>query len=368
MVVLCAAINNRINIKQLIRISDNREACVKRRRSLQPDEAPRDQMRTPSHQPRTLRLTAINAHPRDTRVVFEEDSHVYYLDGIHKFPRSVSKVWGSFFEEFDAPGIIEKYFVSWSKKTSSKYFGIIQDGRIAGKSDDQIKLDIAGAWKQKGLDASTKGTYMHLQIELFLNGCACDTSMPEFQQFKDFLNEFATARGWVPFRTEWSIYDERHWVAGQIDSVFEDSDGGFHMVDWKRVEADLDPQAGQHFGHYGTPPCDKMLDNSFNHYALQQNLYATILADCYGLRVSSMWLLQFHEARHSYNAVNIPFFIGTARTMIRLCSGLGGDYPMVFRSTATAVDLVNHSPFDEQPVKHKELSGVVWVTKKLELP
>ena len=134
------------------------------------------------------------------------------------------------------------------------------------------------------------------------------------------------------------------------------------------VEADLDPQAGEPFGHYGKPPCDEMLDNSFNHYALQQNLYATILADCYGLRLSSMWLLQFHEARLSYNAVNIPFLIGIARTMIRICSDLGGDYPMEYSTTATSLDLVDHSPFDEQPARHKELSGEMGVIRKLELP
>eukprot|EP00969_Alexandrium_andersonii_P137549 6083527-Alexandrium_andersonii.AAC.1 len=69
------------------------------------------------------------------------------------------------------------------------------------------------------------------------------------EQFLMFLREEIVPRGWLPFRTEWSIYDCDHMVAGQIDSVWVDpATGAFHMVDWKRCVGDLDPCEGERFG------------------------------------------------------------------------------------------------------------------------
>jgi hypothetical protein len=40
--------------------------------------------------PDDLRLSYVNSHPRDTRIVFIEDDHRYLLDGSVQFPISVS--------------------------------------------------------------------------------------------------------------------------------------------------------------------------------------------------------------------------------------------------------------------------------------
>ena len=82
-------------------------------------------------------------------------------------------------------------------------------------------------------------------------------------------------------------------VAGQIDSIWVDpKTGELHMIDWKRCKDDLDPSEGEQFPErfrrFGKPPCDAMLDNKFNHYAAQQNLYAAILREHYGINLSSM--------------------------------------------------------------------------------
>ena len=78
-------------------------------------------------------------------------------------------------------------------------------------------------------------------------------------------------------------------VAGQIDSVwFDELNGTFHMIDWKRCLADLSPQEGEQFGGRGRRPREFMLDNRFNHYAMQQNLYAVMLRDRYQVELSSM--------------------------------------------------------------------------------
>ena len=40
--------------------------------------------------PDELRLSYVNPHPRDTRIVFTENDHRYMLDGMVQFPFSVS--------------------------------------------------------------------------------------------------------------------------------------------------------------------------------------------------------------------------------------------------------------------------------------
>lgn len=49
---------------------------------------------------------------------------------------------------------------------------------------------------------------LHRDIELFLNGKTVITDTVEFRTFEQFLQEQLIPRGWIPFRTEWSIYDE----------------------------------------------------------------------------------------------------------------------------------------------------------------
>ncbi len=92
------------------------------------------------------------------------------------------------------------------------------------------------------------------------------------------------------------------------------------MVDWKRCYTDLDPLAGACYQRFGKPPCDFLVDNKFNHYAAQQNLYATILDLFYNIRLSTMWLLQFHEERQSYSMHAVPRFFNVATVMLDIVS------------------------------------------------
>ncbi len=140
----------------------------------------------------------------------------------------------------------------------------------------------------------------------------------EMDMFFSFIAAEVIPRGWKPYRTEWSIFDEDHMVAGQIDSLWIDaSNGSLHMIDWKRCLKPLDPQDGARFNRCGLPPCDFLLDNSFGHYAVQQNLYATILLDNYGVKLSSMWLVQLHTDRPSYSLIPVPAFLDVARVLLQ---------------------------------------------------
>ena len=64
----------------------------------------------------------------------------------------------------------------------------------------------------------------------------------------------------------------------------------------------------------------RIIDNQFSHYAAQQNLYAALLQDKYALRVSSMWLAQFHPQQHDYQMRRVPYFLPVARRMLDMCA------------------------------------------------
>jgi hypothetical protein len=151
----------------------------------------------------------------------------------------------------------------------------------------------------------------------------------EMDMFFSFLAAEVVPRGWKPYRTEWSIFDEDHMVAGQIDSLWIDvSNGSLHMIDWKRCLKPLNPQDGERFNRWGLPPCDFLLDNSFGHYAVQQNLYATILRDNYGVKLSSMWLVQLHIDRPSYSFIPVPAFLDVARVLLHRTAPSRGSHPL----------------------------------------
>ena len=94
------------------------------------------------------------------------------------------------------------------------------------------------------------------------------------------------------------------------------------MVDWKVVKKPMGPDEGSHFQRFGRSPCDQLLDNKFNHYVAQQNLYAVILADDYNMQLSSMWLCQLHKTHADYHMMEVPHLFDMARRMLNECASM----------------------------------------------
>jgi len=103
-----------LNVSQLIRLSSNlqlrEEGRLRKRRAMM--KSPEDECSfSDTRKPDTeLRLTRANSHVRDYRIKFFEEDHVYILDGVQKFPQSVSAVWSAFFDKFKPVETIDKYF------------------------------------------------------------------------------------------------------------------------------------------------------------------------------------------------------------------------------------------------------------------
>ena len=261
-----------------------------------------------------------NKHPRDTNIRFEAEGHAYFLkiDCQHeiRFPTSVSNVWARYFKKFDAETVIQKCYNRWCEDPSSKYYENIKEMRRYNVADHKIQARIKKEWADTGVIASAQGVHMHRQIELALGGLEFDVSSLEMQQFVQLVEHVLVPKGYRVYRTEWAIYDEKVMVAGQLDALFVDTLGCFHMVDWKRCKRSLDPTLNAPYKRYGTPPCENLLDTDYVHYSIQQNLYTAILRRCYNIHVSSMTLAQLHPDHENFRMIPVPIWQSLADSLL----------------------------------------------------
>ena len=256
------------------------------------------------------RLAVINKHPRDDRIQFEEASHIYTIDGSKEGWTSCTGFLHHFFGEFDSDAIITKMMNS-PKWYASKYYGM---------TAEQIKKQ----WADKGAAASTAGTRMHLDIERFYNampaisgctytfddgiaGLAVDEWTPnpgsEWDYFCAFQKDYVAKHGFVPFRTEWLVFDEAHKVAGSIDMVYKKPDGTLAIYDWKRTEELKTENKFQS----GIGPLAHLPDVNYWHYTMQLNVYRYILQKYYGYVVSELALVVLHPLNSSWRVSKLNF-------------------------------------------------------------
>lgn len=261
-----------------------------------------------------------NWHERDARIVFDDPSHSYFLDGGDRFKGSVSSAYGRWFSQFDVKETVECHmYKNWLRKPESPYHPLAvlvveaaqtRWGEGCDAPEAKAKALMTGILKHLwGIkndrdEAAEKGTKMHLALEQRLNGVPeeevvpnltykGETTLPE-RQYQDFVRRVVEEEKLVPYRTEWSVYDLDCVLSGQIDSVWQDPEGRLHMMDWKRSRhADLGPEQSS-YGRKGLGPCSDLDDTAFWHYVMQQNIYTLILERNYGVTVASMRLIHFH--------------------------------------------------------------------------
>jgi hypothetical protein len=295
------------------------------------------------------RLAVVNAHERDARIQFEEETHTYTIDGARKGWTSCTGFLHNFFGHFDADAVIAKMMAS-PKWYSSKYFGM---------SADEIKA----MWSAKGDASSTAGTRMHLDIEHFYNalpaawtqdqdqgqgqgqGNPCDVATglqcmttedawapkegPEWDYFCDYQTQYGVK--FQPYRTEWLVFDPEHKVAGSIDMVYLKPDGTLAIYDWKRIEEVKTENRFQS----GLGPVSHLPDTNYWHYSLQLNVYRYILQKHYGFTVSELALVVLHPMNRSWRVVKINFMddevaaMMAARAAALAVPGNDGSAPIV---------------------------------------
>lgn len=231
-------------------------------------------------------LSLLNVHPRDAHISFQEKGHIYDVDGDKTFT-SVTKFVHGFAKPFNADEVIA---------------GMRKRG-LSAEYEGMSDSDIRRKWKLNGIDASTRGTKMHYQIECFFNKLAItnnwniDTASwisndleVELGQFTNFINGLRDNGHLFPYRTEWCIYHEDLKFTGSVDMVFKNHDGGYDIYDWKRSK-DIKKRG---FNNFKNEALVHLPDCNYWHYTMQLNLYKYILESKYGLRIDNLYLVVFH--------------------------------------------------------------------------
>lgn len=229
-------------------------------------------------------MNEINAHPRDARIVFDEGPHVYYIDGCSDGYISSTTLIHSMFPPFDTEKVAEKTYKKHYAIPGSPYEGM-------------SKQDIITLWNSN--TAALEGTKMHHDIEDYINGKSVNNDSPEFGYFLSFMEDHPHL---VPYRTEWTIFDEVHKISGSVDIVFEGRSGGVILGDWKRSKNITFANRYQS----GLRGLEHVQDCNFNHYALQLNLYRYIIETFYDTHVEEMFLVVLHPNNDTYRKVSIP--------------------------------------------------------------
>lgn len=234
----------------------------------------------------SIGFNLINSHPRDKRIEFYPEPHIYTID---KTPApSASTIISKFFPEFDS------YGKASSLSPSNPLYGLPVE-------------EIVQTWNSRGMEAANKGTFLHEQIEKYYLGEHYEKT-EEFHLFEQFVSDHKNIK---PHRSEWRIFDEEHHIAGTIDLISKNG-VGFDIYDWKRSKKVVDTYNGEPitkdtWGNVGVGQLKDIDDTSYNRYCLQQSLYRYILEKNYNLTISKMYLVVLYPDNDRYYKVEVPY-------------------------------------------------------------
>lgn len=248
----------------------------------------------------------------DTDVVFEAAWHRYTVRG-KRVSISVTALGKRAIPpefRFDGQSVISRQLQNWRSNASSKYHAAVE-----GVDDAQAAKNVLAIWDHN----RNAGTEMHKCIEQFLNNEPVVKESEfavEMAQFHEAMND-SSFSDLMPYRTELSIFaNDKHGdacVAGQIDFLMTDTDGGLHMIDFKRSATDLTPNAPS----YGKTFLDELPLNDFFKYSLQLAIYKEIFELQTNKKILSTRLLQIHPDLEKACIIPTEDMRTHARTLLR---------------------------------------------------
>lgn len=257
----------------------------------------------------SIMLAEKNPFRGDADISFDEPTHTYTVRG-KKVPISVTALGARAVppeHRFDGRKVITKNLASWRVNASNKHHAL-----VVGLSDEEAIENVMKSW-----DANRDlGTGMHKCFEQYLNG----EPVEQEANFQTEMSQFHVAMdslvGLTPVRTEMSVFANDAKgdaaVAGQIDLLMRDSEGGLHIVDYKRTPGDLSPNAHA-FGKFFL---DDLPLNDHHKYSLQLSLYALMFELQTGQPIASTRLVQVHPDLDEVRIVPATDLRGDARNLL----------------------------------------------------
>ena len=230
-----------------------------------------------------MNYNELNSHPRDSRLLFDPESHTYYIEG--RPLKSVTTLVEECFPQFDA--------LYWAHRKAP------QEGLTPE--------ELMAKWEAEACRARDLGTTMHDKIERYYLGEDSGDDTDAYRLFRCF----AAVNRLYPFRTEWRIYLEEYGIAGTLDFLERTPDGTYNIYDWKRSRKLINRfgmvEATSPFRKTGLHPISHLPDCSYYHYALQVSVYRYILEQKYGINVNKMRLGVFYPSYSGYYIVDLPY-------------------------------------------------------------
>lgn len=281
-------------------------------------------------------LSTINAHPRDTQLMFVEDGHYYKKEQGGRFRVSVSAIKGHFFAPFAQDDSIAMKFQFPQRDKDGKL--ILKNGRSMVGRSPKARMDPPdfGLTRKECVEkqraTSTYGTMIHAKAQRYLE-LQLDPAVPKarrialFLQTQDFSDEDINvakqvveaellwiSEGWTIFRTEWSVFNEDFDLAGQIDVVLKRMNGleaEYAVLDWKttkfRMSSNFAWKADSKNAFY---PFHEYQATLGTQYLVQMTLYAHILVAKYGMKVVMVRAIGLHKEKQlgeSTTWKDVPF-------------------------------------------------------------
>ena len=165
-----------------------------------------------------------------------------------------------------------------------------EDSKYFGMSKEKIKQ----SWAELAKVASEAGTKLHNDIENFYNNIETDNSSMEWTYFKNFFQDHSD---FVPYRTEWTLWDQESKICGSVDMIFMNKDGTLTIYDWKRSK---EIKRNNRFQKGLNKIVSHLDDCNYEHYSLQLNIYRYLVEKSYGFKVSELAIVVFHPSQSSY--------------------------------------------------------------------
>lgn len=177
---------------------------------------------------RKLKLKEKNEHSKDKLIQYDEGSHIYMIEN-QPVKSSVTQLIDKYFHKFDADAVIAamQSGPNWPRP------------EYTWKGEPLTPEQIKKRWDDVGTYSRNRGTWLHYNIESYLNGNEIEgpldaTLLSEMNQFYDFEKRELVSNGITPYRTEWIIGSKSLQLAGTVDFVGKLPNGKFILIDWKR--------------------------------------------------------------------------------------------------------------------------------------
>lgn len=244
---------------------------------------------------------------RDDRIVLEEKSHIYFIDGRCDFI-SVSDFKKQWFKNpYDA------------QKASESHVG----KGVEHERSDMMPEEVNSMVNRENEDKRWRGTELHTWIEEFYKPNVEMKSTTNFDYLSVYLRMISAEgltlddlkcgdQGWCNFikfvsanstwqllRSEWRIFHEKFKLAGTLDALFKiPMTDGTHRIaicDWKRV-ANLKFESKFVVGDarkFSVPIIFPA--TNYWEYHVQLNLYRIILEDYYDMKIDYMMIVRLSD-------------------------------------------------------------------------